>query len=715
MSNFNHFCPHCKNSIPEQPECSFCRVQKPRAGWPKDKLIDKILKDKYRLIRRLGAGGFGVVYLATHTDFKGERAVKILHEQFTYEDRVVARFFREAKAIYNLNGPNIVKLEDYGELPSGQPFMVMEFAAGDDLGEILEREHTLEIRRSLSIVRQVAIALVEASREGILHRDLKPENIIVNKTQYRGEEVKVLDFGIAKILNDPSTSLTGTNMIIGTPEFMSPEQWEKKDSIDSRADIYSLGVILFNCLTGLLPFPAQNQDPLSVYLQILKNPVPTLSEVQPEISWPKSLEFFLAQVLSKEPEKRPSSPQEFIEKLDQLLLTLDSTDGLPNVPTPSPAPRELEDTIPAQKLKITPTASATSKSATSAELVAALRDPYSRRMLGLLGLIIIVLVGVVLLIVNTVSTDSSTTPDSETTPTLTQESTITKEVPDVDDQEEVQSVAEPDVTDLLSAEKSEVATLDPNLPKAPEGMVYIAGGTAKLGATKKQHKEELKYYKSHGCDSASLAVSTTSEKELKPFFVDKYEVSNRMLATFMRSDSYPDAIAGLTELCPDLDFGRQPIDNDLPAVNISYYEAAYYCRFAGKQLPTEEQWEFALRGPEGQLYPWGSTWDPTLINHGALKSCPPKLVSDSSDGHKDAAPVISYPQGCTRDGVCNLLGNVSEWVNSPRGTKTISHRGGSFKTGETTLKGYTSEKLNTTCHQSDRIGLRCAKEYKKNE
>jgi serine/threonine protein kinase len=225
----------------------------------KDGLEEVLVADRYRVLRRLGAGGMGVVYLAEHVAIEKRVALKVLLHEYSNKPVQKERFLREAKAAAKINHPNVVDITDFGETPDGRVFFAMEYLEGEDLHHVIRRGGALPWARARPILLQICSALGSAHAKGIIHRDLKPENI---KLVSRGEKedfVKLLDFGIARItdLGDAGRRLTKTGMIFGTPEYMSPEQ-ASGERADHRADLYALGLIMYEMLTGKLPFSGDN-------------------------------------------------------------------------------------------------------------------------------------------------------------------------------------------------------------------------------------------------------------------------------------------------------------------------------------------------------------------------------------------------------------------------------------------------------------------------
>jgi serine/threonine-protein kinase len=238
----------------------------------------------YRIVRVLGYGGMGRVYLAEHTLIGKHAAVKVLHPQLCANREVVNRFFNEARSSSLIKHPGVVDIYDFGRLPDGRAYIVMEFLEGESLQARLHREGFLRLELLVDIARQVAAALAAAHQRGIVHRDLKPDNIflITDSETRSGIRIKILDFGIAKLTDDTNPGLsttTRTDAIIGTPTYMSPEQCRGAGHVDHRTDIYSLGCVVFEMVTGRPPFTGQG--PGEVIAAHLLDDAPSLEGVLP--------------------------------------------------------------------------------------------------------------------------------------------------------------------------------------------------------------------------------------------------------------------------------------------------------------------------------------------------------------------------------------------------------------------------------------------------
>ena len=258
-----------------------------------DPLLGTTLAGRYRLLRRLGEGGMGVVYEATHAVIGRSLAVKVLHERYVDRPEVAARLMNEARLASAIRNQHIVDIFDFGETSDGRTFVAMELCAGCSLAQTIRAVGPLDERRAGEIALQVSDALGAAHAAGILHRDVKPENIFLVPRD-GGDFVKVLDFGISKAMRgfDPlgagggadaeALRLTHTGMVLGTPFYMSPEQARGDDNIDHRIDIYALGVILYEALTGEVPFSGTNY--LSIISEVQHREVVRPRELRPEVS-----------------------------------------------------------------------------------------------------------------------------------------------------------------------------------------------------------------------------------------------------------------------------------------------------------------------------------------------------------------------------------------------------------------------------------------------
>ena len=282
---------------------------------PVDPLIGRTFDDKYRLDERLGTGGMGTVYRATHLLIDRPVAVKVLNQRYFEDEAAQARFRREARAAGRLQHVNAVTVTDFGSTQDGYVYIVMELLEGRTLRDVLARDAPLDVARAVSIMLQISAAVGAAHDAGVIHRDLKPANIFIVQRKEAPPFVKVLDFGIAKLAaeaiddDDPHT-LTQVGAMIGTPRYMSPEQCDGRD-LTPAADVYSMGIILYEMLTGTTPF--NGTSALAIALKHSSMPPRCPREFVASI--PVALEEVVLHALEKRPENRPANAHEFRKEL----------------------------------------------------------------------------------------------------------------------------------------------------------------------------------------------------------------------------------------------------------------------------------------------------------------------------------------------------------------------------------------------------------------
>ena len=275
-----------------------------------------LLDGQFQILQKIGSGGMGSVYKAAQPAMNRMVAVKILHPKLTNRKDLVSRFRREARAMSHLTHPNTVKVFLYGDLEDGSLYIVMEYLEGRNLNQTVRKEGPLAVERAIPVLIQVCGALQEAHLQGIIHRDLKPENIFLSTNGGLRDYPKVLDFGLAKVtereLRPGSIMLTQEGMVFGTPEFMSPEQAQGKP-LDARSDIYSLAVILYEVLTGKLPFDART--PMEyIQMHVTRPPIP-IDERVPGRTFPSGFDAVMKKALEKRPEDRYASAADFAQAL----------------------------------------------------------------------------------------------------------------------------------------------------------------------------------------------------------------------------------------------------------------------------------------------------------------------------------------------------------------------------------------------------------------
>ena len=315
-------------------------------------LVGSVIADRYHVISKLGEGGMGQVYLAEHVRMGRKSAVKVMNPSMVNDADAISRFNREASNASRISHPNVAAIYDFGETTDGIIYLAMEFVEGEPLTTLIEKQGALPAARAASIVRQTGEALAVAHDLGIVHRDLKPDNIMIAKDREGADCVKVVDFGIAKAANSDVQKVTRTGLVVGTPEYMSPEQLAG-DPLDGRSDIYSLALVAFNMLTGRLPFPSETAQE-SMIMRLTERPR-TLSEMKPNINWPPALQAVLDKGLARDARERYTSASEFgrdlsaaLERVPQTVETEAKTSIIASAAVPAtrvaPAPTRIADT-----------------------------------------------------------------------------------------------------------------------------------------------------------------------------------------------------------------------------------------------------------------------------------------------------------------------------------------------------------------------------------
>jgi len=286
---------------------------------PNDPLLGALIDERYRVESLIAKGAVGSVYKAKQELLGRQVALKVLHGYLGADPESLVRFHREAKAISRLEHPNLLTLYDFGMTSDGQPYFVMDLLNGTTLAKVLNSEGRLDVRRTVTIIIQVLEALSEAHRKGIVHRDIKPPNIVLIDKEEMREFVKLVDFSIAKMADNSTVDpvqLTVDGIICGSPAYMSPEQCRGAD-VDGRSDIYSIGIVLLESLTGKRPFSAKDLVSL-MYLHVNDEP-PKLSDVEPSLQFPVELENLIASTLAKDPAQRPQNVEALMAKLNSVL------------------------------------------------------------------------------------------------------------------------------------------------------------------------------------------------------------------------------------------------------------------------------------------------------------------------------------------------------------------------------------------------------------
>jgi serine/threonine protein kinase len=314
------YCPACHRTYPA--DYNVCPADQSPLQSAHELQPGMVIRSKYEILERIGIGGMGFVYKGRHITFNELCAIKIVNDVIAGDANFLQRFQTEAVVTRKLRHPNAVRVEDFDYTEDGRPFIVMELVEGKNVGETLQSDGPFRVPRAIRIAIQVAQALGLAHKLGIVHRDIKPGNIILTTDEQGQEVAKVLDFGIAKLreaVGDAKPGMTMTGMVVGTPLYMSPEQFMGKKAgaeIDGRSDIYSLGVVLYQMVTARLPFDGDTL--YSIMMQHMQGDVCPPHEIAPELQIPESLSRVILKAIDKSREQRYQTAEEFAAALQQV-------------------------------------------------------------------------------------------------------------------------------------------------------------------------------------------------------------------------------------------------------------------------------------------------------------------------------------------------------------------------------------------------------------
>lgn len=679
------FCTNCGGILPVAHSASLDTIM----GAPdvtaqlpaQDPLSGRTIEGKYRIDGVIGAGGMGAVYRATRLLIGDEVAIKILHTERIADPHAGERFRREAQAAARLKHPNAVSIYDFGVSSDGLQYLVMELVEGQSLRQLIRQQGPLSVSLVAQIAAQVCEALDEAHRQHIVHRDVKPDNIILNRTA-AGLRVKVLDFGIAKLRDDTASHLTQTGSVMGTPHYMSPEQCLGEE-LDSRADIYSIGIVLYEMLCGRVPF--ESPTATAVVVQHVNQMPAPLRSINPSV--PPEVESVVLRALQKRPEARQQTAGALAKELAAAIartpagyahqyhaeappsLQYQNTEdertverayaaatSEPSKPTPDLAP-----TVHLANLSGATGSVVGGRATTGSGSLAVAADRQGVAVkIGIVAAAVIVL-GIIGLLIAL---------------RLTQ--------------------TEAGNTNLATnANRDNQATAAVDNPKrehtgspTPPGMVLVSGRTFMMGSNEDD-------------EDARPAHPVT----VKPFVIDVFEVTcedykkfvdetHRAAPATWRNGDYPVGAA------------RHPV------TGVNWEDADAYAHWVAKRLPTEEEWEMAARGQAGLKYPWGDTWKAGCAN-----------ADEEGRARKGMADVGSH-RCASPAGAFDMIGNAWEWTASDwvpypgghikyptaGGEKVI--RGGSWESPQQFATGIYRSGIPRTGNQTgyDQTGFRCARD-----
>ena len=312
-------CPMCDREFDDSAQAceadgTTLLIVRDRAAEQADAMRGRLIEGRYRVIEKLGAGGMGAVFVAEQTAVGRKVAIKVLGHEVASDKNAVRRFMQEARAASALSHPNTITIHDFGQTPEGELYLVMELVPGQTLSAVLRNSGALPPARAAHMAHQILNALQEAHGAGIIHRDLKPENVIVSPRSGNPDFLKVLDFGLAKLTEgaDSANGLTQTGQVFGTPGYMAPEQ-AKGERCDGRADLYAVGVMLYEMLSGRRPF--EGDSPLSVLVKHIQEPPPPFETLVPPVFVPPALCEVVFRTLSKDREARYPTAADMNEAL----------------------------------------------------------------------------------------------------------------------------------------------------------------------------------------------------------------------------------------------------------------------------------------------------------------------------------------------------------------------------------------------------------------
>ena len=580
---------------------------------------------RYEIVRELGRGGMAIVYLARDPLMDRLVAVKVLPRQFTFDPGFRSRFQREAQIVAQLEHPAIVPVYDFGEFDD-QPFLVMRYMAGGSLrGRLINKP--LPLAEVAWLYGRLAAGLDKAHRQNIIHRDIKPDNVL-----FDDEGLPYLaDFGIAR-LAEASQTMT----VAGTPTYMSPEQVHGKQTLDGRADIYALGVMLFELLTGRPPYGGDTNAQLM--FKHAYEPLPDVLATNPAL--PAGAREVIVRSMAKAPADRYRTAAELAAAVQRLA---GQTPAGPIIPTPPPA------TVPVTAAALPPMPSTGGGPRQP--------EPFSWWLVArAVGGVLLVVALIFLALrgrvgVNEVAATPAAAPFA-VAPSHTPAPSRPSRTPTLSPSKTVAPSHTPAPSRTPTRTPTATPTPDPALPPPFAGlgdtwerpgdgmvMVYVPAGSFLMGSA--------------GGDTGAYSDEFPQHRvTLDAFWLDQTEVTNGRYDRCM-------ADGGCSA---NNDYGSDFNGESQPVVGVSWEDAADYCAWAGGQLATEAQWEYAARGPESLKYPWGNSFDGVLLNF-----CDTNCTNDwrdaaHDDGYRQTAPVGSYPAGASWVGALDMAGNVYEWV-----------------------------------------------------
>ena len=646
----------------------------------------------YKLIRKLGEGGMGTVYLAEDMTMLRKVALKVLPKKYASDLEFLTRFRREAKAAGKLNHVNVISAFTVGE-ELGNQFYVMEYCEGEPLDKVLKREGVLPWDRAIEITIQIARGLKHAHEHGLIHRDIKPANIFMasdpTSTLGKGADrgiAKILDLGLSKNIGDGEQSFnTQTGMALGTPHYISPEQAKGEKNIDGRTDIYSLGATLYHLVTGQTPF--MGSTPAMLIMQHLTDQIPNPQDIREDI--PDSVVQVIQKMMAKEPVDRYANCAELLGDLELVIQGKLPSSQILDIGKSSVAMPRVRKAAGADQPRAARRGSSNrhepiarrgaERHAAQAESVSAKKNKtpvYAVGGVAVLGLLVLVFALMGRAAISDVSTDKAgvQTPAptaGSATPSGARPGATTS--PDGAAANEAKRKQD----EMSSKQKAGAATAG-DLPKelnldlgngAKMEMVLVPAGEFKMGSSDGEANERPIH---------KVRIS-------QPYYIGKYEVTVAQFRAFSEATKYQteaekrnsgmsvkdgkwQEVAGVNWRNP----GFKQLDNH-PVGVVSWNDAQDFCKWATKlagravRLPTEAEWEYAARGPQGPKYPWGDMWDASPranVADASLRavgfSMPWGEIKEN-DGFAYTSPVGNYKNNASWCGAFDMAGNQWEW------------------------------------------------------
>ena len=610
---------------------------------------NQILLNRFRVVGLIATGGMGAVYKVWDIKRQVPLAMKVLHEDMADDPSVLRHFKREADTLKTLEHPNIVRF--YGLEHEGDIYFLLEaFVDGPSLKKVLQRHKRLPLKGALAALKGVSAALNYAHLHDVVHCDIKPGNVMLD----RGGRVYLTDFGIARYAEGTVTSFG----MAGTAPYMAPEQI-RGEMVTTATDVYALGVMAYELLAGRRPFIGEEVGDASkpraerLRLAHLTVPPPDPRTFNPEL--PEAVSAVLLKALSKDPQARYAQAWEFFDALVKAfgLSHSEIPDRVDEALLASFFAEEASAAQPASSTLVESMLPSTRSMPVAPTMVEKRISSKGRKQWLVLGglAVLFFIVGVA-----AVWVFAGTTPAAETPPTqATGQTALPTKV--------AAAVAAPTATPVFTATARPTFTPTPPPPTPTPGfrpgethtntrdgatMVYIPEDTFTMGLTPQQVDFLRSFCSAPGCEELYRASSPAHQVTVGPYWIYRTEVTNAMYARCVAAGacSLPDKRSSVTHAS----YYGNPNYADYPVTRVSWYQARDYCRWAGGRLPTSAEWEFAARGTDGRLFPWGDAF-------------PNANRANLNDWYGDLLPVDSFLSGASPFGVLNMTGNVWEWVS----------------------------------------------------